>query len=127
MNRGCRATHGIETPTSVSIRAITSAEIIEAMTPIDSVTPKPWTGPEASTNSRPAASSVVTLESMMADHALLKPIVSARLTPALGASSYSSRARSKTSTLASIARPMASTKPARPGRVRVAPRASSMA
>ena len=67
----------METPTSVSSRAITSAEIIDAMTPIDSVTPKPLTGPEASTNSRPAASRVVTLESMMAIHALLKPIVSA--------------------------------------------------
>ena len=127
MNFGWRATHGIETPTSVSIRAITSAEIIEAMTPIDSVTPKPWTGPVASTNSSPAASSVVTLESMMADHALLNPMTSARLTPALGASSYSSRARSKTSTLASIASPIASTKPARPGRVSVAPSATSMA
>ena len=65
---------GVETPISVSTRAITSAEIIEAMTPIDSVTPKPLTGPEASTNSSPAASRVVTLESMIAVHALLNPI-----------------------------------------------------
>ena len=52
---------------------MTSAETIEASTPIDSVTPKPRTGPEARKNSSPAASSVVTLESMIADHALLKP------------------------------------------------------
>ena len=45
-------------------------ETIEATTPIDSVTPKPLTGPEAKKNSSPAASSVVTLESRIADHAL---------------------------------------------------------
>ena len=44
-----------------------------------------------------------------------------------GCAAYSSRARSKTSTLASTAMPIASTKPARPGRVRVAPSASSAA
>ena len=48
-----------------------SEEIIEARTPIDSVTPKPLTGPEARKNSSAAASSVVMLLSMIADHALL--------------------------------------------------------
>lgn len=98
------------------------AEIIEATTPMDNVTPKPLIGPEPSTNSRAAASRVVTLESMIAVHALLKPIISARRMPALGLSAYSSRALSNTSTFASIARPMASTKPARPGNVSVEPR-----
>ena len=42
-----------------------------------SVTPKPRTGPEASRNSSPAASSVVTLESAMALKALEKPLSSA--------------------------------------------------
>ena len=106
---------------------MTSAEIIEAMTPIDSVTPKPLIGPEPRKNSSPAASRVVTLESMIAVHALLKPIISARRMPADGCSAYSSRARSKTSTLASIASPMASTKPARPGSVSVEPRPTSIA
>ncbi len=58
------------TAQSVSTRATTSAETIEATTPMDSVTPKPLTGPEAKKNSSPAASSVVTLESRIADHAL---------------------------------------------------------
>ena len=124
---GRRSTTLVETLISESTRAMTSAEIMDAMTPMESVTPKPLIGPEPSTNSRPAASRVVTLESMMADQALLKPTESARRSPADGYSAYSSRARSKTSTLASIAMPMASTKPARPGRVRVEPRASSMA
>ena len=55
---------------SVSTRATTSAETIEATTPMDSVTPNPLTGPEAKKNSSPAASSVVTLESRIADQAL---------------------------------------------------------
>ena len=116
-----------ETPISVSTRAMTSAEIIDAMTPIESVTPKPLTGPEARMNSSAAASRVVTLESMIALHALLKPIWRARFIPARGFSAYSSLALSKTSTFASIASPMASTKPARPGSVSVEPRPSSIA
>ena len=58
------------TTTSVSTRATTSAETIDATTPIDSVTPKPLTGPLARKNSSAAASSVVTLESRIADQAL---------------------------------------------------------
>jgi len=64
---------------------------------------------------------VVALESAMALQARLKPWRAAarrRAPPAC-----SSLMRSKTSTLASTAMPMASTKPAMPGRVRVAPRA----
>jgi hypothetical protein len=41
----------------------------EASTPMVSVTPNPRTGPDASQNSSPAASSVVTFESMIADRA----------------------------------------------------------
>ena len=59
-----------------------SAEIIDAMTPMDSVTPKPLIGPEPRKNNRAAASRVVTLESMIAVHALLKPTASARRRPA---------------------------------------------
>src|SRR3546814_10066907 len=70
------------------------------MTPMESVTPKPLTEPDAKMKSSNAASRVVTLESMMAVQALLKPTWSARLIPALGFSAYSSRARSKTSTFA---------------------------
>ena len=92
-----------------------------------SVTPKPFTGPDAKKNSSPAASSVVTLESMMALHALAKPVVTAGLSPLPFAAAYSSLARSKTSTFASIAIPIASTKPARPGSVRVAPRPTNVA
>ena len=127
LTAGRRSTALLETLISASTRAMISAEIMDAMTPIESVTPKPLIGPEPSTNSSPAASRVVTLESMMADQALLKPTARARRSPADGYSAYSSRARSKTSTLASIAMPMASTKPARPGSVSVEPSASSIA
>jgi hypothetical protein len=54
----------------VKNRATTSAETIDARTPMLSVTPKPRTGPAARKNSSPAASSVVMLESRMADSAL---------------------------------------------------------
>ena len=114
VNRRCAAQ-------SVRTRATTSAEIIDATTPIESVTPNPLTGPDAKKNRSPAASSVVMLESRIADQAFRYPVSRAEPSPAAGAPAYSSRARSKASTLASIARPMASTKPARPGRVRVAP------
>ena len=98
---------------------------MEASTPIERVTPNPRTGPDARKNSSPAASRVVMLESAITLSALRKPAASAarRLLPPLAA--YSSLARSNTSTLASTAMPTASTKPARPGRVNVAPRASS--
>ena len=58
------------TAQSVSTRATTRAETIEATTPIDRVTPKPLTGPEAKKNSSPAARSVVMFESRIADQAL---------------------------------------------------------
>ena len=45
----------------VSITAVN----IEVAMPIESVTPKPRTGPEPRMNSRKAAMKVVTLESMM--------------------------------------------------------------
>ena len=118
MNPRCR-------PNSVSTRVTSSAETRDASTPMTSVTPKPRTGPEARKNSRPAASSVVTLESAMALNALLKPLSSAGRRRLLREAAYSSRARSKTSTLASIARPADSSRPPRPGRVSVAPRATS--
>ena len=57
------------TAQSVSTRATTSAETIEATTPIDRVTPNPLTGPDAKKNSSPAASRVVMFESRIADHA----------------------------------------------------------
>jgi hypothetical protein len=127
---GCRCSAERRTAHSVNTRATTSAEIIEASTPMDRVTPKPRTGPEARKNSRPAASNVVTFESRMALQARLNPARSA-VGSAVGAeaarSAYSSLARSNTSTLASIASPIASTKPARPGSVRVAPSATSAA
>ena len=63
---GRRSTALVETLISESTRAMTSAEIMDAMTPMNSVTPKPLIGPEPRTNSRPAASRVVTLESMIA-------------------------------------------------------------
>ena len=81
---GRRSTGLLDTARSQSTRATISAETIEAMTPMDSVTPKPLIGPEPRKNSRPAASRVVTLESMIADHALLKPTESARRSPADG-------------------------------------------
>ena len=81
---GWSATGLLDTARSHSTRAMISAETIEAMTPMDSVTPKPLIGPEPRKNSRPAASRVVTLESMIALHALLKPTGSARLSPAEG-------------------------------------------
>ena len=71
---GCCCSHRVRAACSVSTRAMTSAETIEASTPMDRVTPKPLIGPEPRKNSRPAASSVVTLESMIALQALLKPI-----------------------------------------------------
>ena len=127
LTSGRVVTQRLATAHSASTRVTTSAETIDASTPIDSVTPKPRTGPEARKNSSPAASRVVTLESRIALHAFAKPVDSAARSPFFGAAAYSSLARSKTSTLASIAMPIASTKPARPGSVRVAPRATSAA
>ena len=110
-----------------STRVMSRAETSEASTPTARVTPKPLTGPEASQNSSPAAIRVVTLESAIALQAFRKPRSSAARSPRRGACWYSSLARSKTSTLASIAMPMASTNPASPGSVKVAPIASSAA
>ena len=112
-------------PNSVSTRVTSSADTTEASTPMTSVTPKPRTGPDASTNSSPAASRVVTLESAIALNALEKPLSRAGSSRLLREAAYSSRARSKTSTLASMARPADSSRPPRPGRVRVAPSATS--
>ena len=104
------------------------AETIEARTPTPRVTPNPRTGPEARNSSSPAAIRVVTLESTMALHALSNPArrapcrpAGSRVLRAVRPDAYSSLARSKTSTLASIARPMARTNPANPGSVNVAP------
>ncbi len=110
----------------MSTRVTSSAETTDASTPMTSVTPKPRTGPEASRNSRPAASSVVTLESAIALNALLKPLSSAGISRLCRDAANSSRARSNTSTLASIARPADSSRPPRPGSVSVAPRATSV-
>ncbi len=110
-----------------STRVMSMAETSEASTPTASVTPKPFTGPEASQNSSPAAIRVVTLESAIALQAFLNPRSSAPRSPRRGACWYSSLARSKTSTLASMAMPMASTNPASPGSVNVAPIATSAA
>ena len=74
----------LATATSHSTRATIRAETIEAMTPIDKVTPNPLIGPEPRKNKRPAASKVVTFESMIAVHALLNPTISARRRPAEG-------------------------------------------
>ena len=115
------------TAQSASTRVISNAETIEASTPIARVTPKPRTGPEARKNSSPAASRVVTLESMMALQALPKPVVTADRRLVRPPAAYSSLARSNTRTFASIAIPMASTKPASPGKVSVAPRVTSVA
>ncbi len=118
---GRRKTAGRLAANSASTRVITRALTMEASTPMPSVTPKPLTGPEARKNSRAAAMSVVMLESAIALKALRKPAVSADRVLGRVRAACSSRARSKTRTLASTAMPMARTKPARPGRVRVAP------
>jgi hypothetical protein len=98
---------------------------IETATPTLRVTPNPRTGPDANQNSRPAASRVVALESAMALHARVNPRMTAvRSFPEAACSSL---IRSKTSTLASTAMPMARMNPAMPGRVRVAPTPSSTA
>ena len=64
--RARRSRRGGATAHSASTRVMTSAETIEASTPMASVTPKPCTGPDARKNSSPAASRVVTLESTIA-------------------------------------------------------------
>lgn len=127
VRRGRRRTPGRLAANSASTRLTTRALNMEASTPMPRVTPKPRTGPEARKNSRAAAISVVMLESAIALKALRKPAESAERILGRRRTAYSSRARSKTSTLASTAMPMASTKPARPGSVRVAPRAARAA
>ncbi len=69
------------TTRSVSALVSTSADTMDATTPIESVTPNPLTGPDARKNSSAAASSVVTLESRIADHALRKPVSRAGARP----------------------------------------------
>ncbi|CAM5652596.1 hypothetical protein STENM223S_08044 [Streptomyces tendae] len=127
VTRGRRRTAGRPTAYSASTRVITSALTIEARTPMPRVTPKPLTGPEARKKSSAAAIRVVMLESAIALKALRKPVVSADRVLGRARAACSSRARSKTRTLASTAMPMASTKPARPGSVRVAPTAARAA
>jgi hypothetical protein len=122
---GRSATAWLRSASSTRARVITRADTIDASTPMARVTPKPRTGPDARKNSRPPASRVVTLESMIALQALVKPAVTTGRRPFDRWAAYSSLARSKTSTLASIAMPIASTNPARPGSVNVAPRATS--
>ena len=75
---GAPAPAGARATSSASTRVMTSAVNSDASTPIARVTPNPRTGPEARKNSRPAASSVVTLESTMALHALANPRVQRR-------------------------------------------------
>ena len=72
-----------ETRNSASTRVTTSADSIEASTPMLSVTPKPRTGPAARKNSSPAASKVVMLESAIADSAFWKPLRSERRSPSV--------------------------------------------
>ena len=71
-------------PHSASTRATISADTMEARTPIDSVTPKPLTGPEARKNNSPAASRVVTLESMIARPRLVEAAGARGCRPAWG-------------------------------------------
>jgi len=127
VSRGRRRTQGRAAAYSARTRVMTRALSMEARTPMPRVTPKPRTGPKARRNSRPAAMSVVTLESAIAPNAPRNPAVRDERGVGRRRAAYSSRARSKTSTLASIAMPMASTNPASPGRVRVAPRAARAA
>ncbi len=91
------------------------------------VTPKPWTGPVAKKNSNPAASSVVTFESITALHAFAKPVFTGFAKSLERTPRYSSLARSKTRTFASTAMPIARTNPASPGSVSVAPSATRAA
>ena len=86
--------------------------------PTISVTAKPLTGPVPNWKRKSAVMTVLTLESMMALIACLKPSSIASRTVLPWPSS--SRMRSKISTLASTAMPMESTMPASPGSVSVA-------
>jgi hypothetical protein len=109
----------------MTTRVTTRAENIETATPMVSVTPNPRTAPEAKKISSTAAITVVTLESTTAVNARSNPAPVAER--AVRPAANSSFARSNTSTLASTAIPTASTNPAMPGRVRVAPIPTSAA
>ena len=101
-----------------STRVITRAEKTEVRMPMARVTAKPRTGPVPTFIRIRAVRSVVTLASMMADRACLKPFwADCR---ALWPFSASSRIRSKIRMLASTAMPTVRMIPAMPGRVRVA-------
>ena len=125
-SRGRRTTTPRLTAISARTRVTSSADTTLAATPMTSVTPKPRTGPEARKNSSAAARMVVMLESAMALNALEKPLFSEEISRGERCAAYSSRARSNTSTFASMARPADSSSPPSPGRVRVAPSAPSV-
>ncbi len=88
------------------------------------VAAKPFTVPEPLQNSTRAAISVVTLPSIMADNALLNPLLMADFT--VLPRPISSLIRVKIITLASTAMPMDRIMPATPGRVRVISNADSI-
>ena len=93
-----------------------------------SVTPKPLTGPDAEEEQQPGREQRGDVGVDDRAPRLVEAGGQRAAQPlAAGPAAYSSRARSKTSTFASIAIPMASTKPASPGRVRVAPSPTSVA
>ena len=95
-----------------------------AMMPIASVMAKPRTGPLVYWYRAAAASRVVTLASMIADSEWPKPLRMATRSPLPARNS--SRMRSKLITFPSTAAPIVSTRPARPGSVRAAPRPARM-
>ena len=97
-------------------------------TPIDSVTPKPLHRAGGEEEQQPGREQrrdvgVDDRRPRLAVARVERPAAG----PAPRRAAYSSRARSKTSTFASIASPIASTKPASPGRVSVAPSQTSSA
>jgi hypothetical protein len=107
----------------MNVRVTNTAEIIEAPSPMSSVTAKPWTESVPTRYRISAVSAVVTFESMIALIACLKPRSTAARTVAPAA--CSSRIRSKISTFASTAMPIESAKPASPASVSVKPKTAS--
>ena len=97
------------------LRVTINAENSDATMPRVSDTANPFTGPAASMNRIVLVMSVVTFASKMDENALLYAPSMAGRSDLPDASS--SRNRSKTSTLASMARPMVRMTPAMPGRV----------
>ena len=92
-----------------------------------SVTPKPRTGPGGQEEQQAGREQRGDVGVGDRAEGALEPGGQRRAQAGAGRSAYSSRARSKTRTFASTAMPIASTNPARPGSVRVAPRAASAA